>query len=326
MSQPAVALPKISIVTPSLNQGRFLEQCLQSILAQQYPNLELIIIDGGSTDGTLEIIHKYAAQITHWVSEPDAGQSDAINKGFQKATGDLVAWLNADDYYLDDSLRTVALAYQQHPEASFIFGDGVRVNEQGIEKSAFWEGQQPVFDRQALIYGLNYILQPACFINHRYLREIGYLNPDLHYGMDTDLWIRLSGAAEPLAIQAVLAASREYGETKTSSGSFARIEELRRIAEKYSGLPLTPGVLCYYLDTLHRLVESHPEHYPEAFRRDLLTFWEKSGALLSQYNARPNGLPSEQPGHLAQISDQMRSRQRQPFSFRSWLRRIRQNF
>ncbi|TLN09522.1 glycosyltransferase, partial [bacterium] len=319
MSQPAVALPKISIVTPSLNQGRFLEQCLRSIFAQQYSNLELIVIDGGSTDETLDIIHKYAARITHWVSEPDAGQSDAINKGFHQATGDLVAWLNADDYYLDDCLQTVALAYQQHPEASFIFGDGLRVDEQGTEKSSFWEGQAPIFDRRALIYGLNYILQPACFINHRCLKEIGYLNPNLHYGMDTDLWIRLSGIAQPLAVPAVVAASREYGETKTSSGSFARIEELRRIAEKYSDLPLTPGVLCYYLDTLHRLVESHPEHYPESFRRDLLIFWEKSGALLSQYNARPNGLPIGKVSQPDHITSRPRTSQRQSTGLRSWL-------
>lgn len=323
MSQPTSALPKISIITPSLNQGQFLEHCLQSILSQRYENLEMIVIDGGSTDETLEIIQKYAAHLAYWVSEPDAGQSDAINKGFRHATGDLVTWLNADDYYLDNCLQTVASAYQQHPEASFIFGDGLRVDEKGMKKSVFWEGQQPVFDRQALIFGLNYILQPASFINHSYLKNIGYLNQDLHYGMDTDLWVRLSGIAQPLAIPEVLAASREYGETKTSSGSFARIEELRRIAEKYSDLPLTPGVLCYYLDTLHRLAESHPEHYPESFRRDLLIFWEKSSALLNQYHAQPNGLPIGKPGQPANTAGKIHSMQRWPINLRFWLRRFR---
>lgn len=323
MTQTAISLPKISIVTPTLNQGRFLEQCILSVLAQGYDNLELIVIDGGSCDKTLEIIHQYARHITHWVSEPDAGQSDAINKGFRLARGDLVAWLNADDFYLENCLKTVASAYRQHPDASFIFGDGVRVDEQGTHESTFWEGLQPSFDRTALIYGLNYILQPASFINHRCLKEINYLNTDLHYGMDTDLWIRLSGVAEPFAIPAVLAASREYSETKTSSGSFARIEELRRIAEKYSDLPLTPGVLCYYLDTLHHLVESRPEYFPESYRRDLLVFWEKSTALLRQFNARPNGLPMKKMGNSPHKIIDTSPEQQRLFDLRSWLRRLK---
>jgi len=317
------AQPKISIVTPSLNQGRFLEQCLQSVLMQDYPNLELILIDGGSTDQTNEIIQKYQQHLTYWVSEPDKGQSDAINKGFRIASGDLVAWLNADDYYLDNCLMTVALAYQQHPEASFIFGDGMRVDEQGQQKSTFWQGQQPVFDRTALVYGLNYILQPACFINLSHLKEINFLNPDLHYGMDTDLWIRLSEIADPLAIPAVLAASREYGETKTSSGSFARIEELRRITEMHSDLTLTPGVLCYYLDTLHHLVEARPDVYPESYRRDLLEFWEKSAALLSQFHAQPNGFPLMGAGPAVAENQGSTPSSARSAGLRSWFHRLK---
>lgn len=316
MTQNPSAQPKISIVTPSLNQGRFLEQCLQSVLAQDYPNLELILIDGGSTDQTSEIIQKYNQYLTYWVSEPDKGQSDAINKGFRIASGELVAWLNADDYYLDNCLKNIASAFQQRPDASFIFGDGIRVDEQGAQKSIFWEGQQPVFDRTALVYGLNYILQPATFINLRHLKNINFLNPDLHYGLDTDLWIRLSEIAEPFAIPALLAASREYGETKTSSGSFARIEELRQITEMYSHLPLTPGVLCYYLDTLHHLVEARPDIYPESYRRDLLDFWGKSAALLSSFHAQPNGFPLT--GSAVTESHEATRK-----SSRSWLQRLK---
>ena len=315
--------PKISIVTPSLNQGRFLEQCLQSVLAQDYPNLELILIDGGSTDQTSEIIQKYKQHLTYWVSEPDKGQSDAINKGFRNASGELVAWLNADDYYLENCLINVASAYQLHPDASFIFGDGVRVDEHGQQKSTFWQGQQPVFDRTALIYGLNYILQPASFINLSHLKEINFLNPDLHYGMDTDLWIRLSEIAEPFAIPAVLAASREYGETKTSSGSFARIEELRRITEMHSDLALTPGVLCYFLDTLHHLVEARPDVFPDSYRRDLLEFWGKSAALLSQFNAKPNGFPLAGVGSAVAESHDPSHKSGQSGGLQSWLRRLK---
>jgi glycosyltransferase involved in cell wall biosynthesis len=323
MIQNPSAQPKISIVTPSLNQGRFLEQCLQSVLAQDYPNLELILIDGGSTDQTSEIIKKYQQYFTYWVSEPDKGQSDAINKGFRMASGELAAWLNADDYYLDNCLKNVAIAFQQHPDASFIFGDGVRVDEHGQQKSAFWQGQQPVFDRTALVYGLNYILQPASFINMRHLKEINFLDPALHYGMDTDLWIRLSEIAEPFAISAVLAASREYSETKTSSGSFARIEELRRITEKYSNLPVTPGVLCYFLDTLHHLVEARPDIFPESYRRDLLEFWEKSGALLSQFHAQPNGFPLMGAGPSVAEGQGSSRRSTRSASLQSWIQRVK---
>ncbi len=323
MTPVTSAQPKISIVTPSLNQGRFLEQCLQSVLAQDYPNLELILIDGGSTDQTGEIIQKYKQHLTYFVSEPDKGQSDAINKGFRVANGELVAWLNADDYYLDNCLINVAEAYQTHPDASFIFGDGVRVDEHGLQKSTFWQGQQPVFDRTALVYGLNYILQPASFINLSHLKEINFLNPDLHFGMDTDLWIRLSEIGEPLAIPAVLAASREYGETKTSSGSFARIEELRRITEMHSDLALTPGVLCYYLDTLHHLVEARPDIFPDSYRRDLLDFWEKSAALLSQFNAQPNGFPLMGAGSAVAGSQGATRSSARSAGLRSWFHRLK---
>ncbi len=319
-------LPLISIVTPSLNQGRFLEQCIQSVLSQDYDQIELIVIDGGSTDHSLDIIHRYSDYLAYWVSEPDEGQSDAINKGFRHARGDLVAWLNADDYYLENCFKTIAQAYQQHPEASFIFGDGVRVDEQGRQKSAYWEGQEPFFDRTALIYGLNYILQPASFINHRCLREVNYLDPNLHFGMDTDLWIRLSAVAEPIAVPAALAASREYADTKTSSGSFARIEELRRIAEKYSDLPLTPGVLCYFLDTLHGLVAARPDYFPESYRQDLLEFWGKSAALMEQFHAQPNGLPLKNWSSELKASSGFSSADQPGSNFRSLLRRLHRIF
>src|SRR5262245_32047801 len=120
--------PKISIITPSYNQAHFLETCITSVLSQEYSDLEYIIIDGGSTDGSVEIIKKYENQITFWVSEPDEGQSHAINKGFQRATGAIVAWLNSDDFYLPGALTAVAEAHRSAPHASFYFGDGWRVD------------------------------------------------------------------------------------------------------------------------------------------------------------------------------------------------------
>src|SRR5438105_4503434 len=138
MSNPQPAsVPRISVVTPSYNQGRFLEQCIKSVLDQGYPNLEYIIIDGGSTDESVAVIRKYQDRLASWVSERDAGQTDAINKGFRRATGEVVAWMNADDFYLPGAFARIAQAYQQSPQASFYFGNGLRVNEAGQEAGRF---------------------------------------------------------------------------------------------------------------------------------------------------------------------------------------------
>lgn len=283
--------PKISVITPSLNQASFLEDCILSVLEQKYLNLNYIIIDGGSSDGSLAIIEKYAKYLSYWVSEPDRGQSDAINKGLKKATGELVAWLNADDYYLPNALQTVAEAYQENPGASFYFGDGCRVNINGEIKSGYFPNGKVLYSQKALIFGLNYILQPATFIYHQSLEQVGYLDTNLHYGMDTDLWIRLSKLSDPVPVQSRLAATREYANTKTSTGSFRRIEELRLIAEKHSGFPVTPGFLCYFLDTLDKFVQQNEDIYPPAYRLELKRFWAATSNQMALFGARPDGYP-----------------------------------
>lgn len=291
-SSAGMKQPKISIVTPSFNQAIYLEECIRSILDQEYADLEYFIIDGGSGDGSVEIIQKYADRLAGWVSERDRGQSDAINKGLKQATGELVTWLNADDFYLPGALQTVAQAYAQNPQAPFYFGDGLRVNELGEKKQAFFPDGELLFDRGALIFGLNYILQPATFIQRAALEKAGYLDMDLHYGMDTDLWIRLSALGEPAPVKALLAASREHESTKTATGSFKRLEELRLLAEKHSGIPVTPGYLCYFLDTLERYTREHEETYPAWYREKLVAFWAETANLLAQYHARPDGFPT----------------------------------
>lgn len=284
-------VPTLSIVTPSLNQGRFLRQCFESIFSQAYPKLEFLVIDGGSTDETLSVIREYESSISYWVSEPDKGQSDAINKGFRQSSGDIVAWLNADDYYLPGAFASVVTAYQADPAAPFYFGDGYRVDETGAIIGNFFPAGALAFDRQALVMGLNYVLQPSAFINRRCLEQVGYLDTELHYGMDTDLWIRLSGVGMPRIVPSVLAATREYVATKSSSGSFARIEELRRIAQKHAGLPITPGVLCYFLDTLYHFAQARGDVFPAEYLTDIVLFWQKTSALLERYNARSDGFP-----------------------------------
>jgi glycosyltransferase involved in cell wall biosynthesis len=283
--------PRITIVTPSLNQGEYLGRCIESVAQQNYPNLEHFVIDGGSTDGTLAVIRAHEGSIDFWLSAPDGGQSDAINKGLRRASGELVAWLNADDYYLPGAIEHVARAYRDNLSAPFFFGDGLRVSAtEEVIGNFFPEGRQH-FDRYALLLGMNYILQPATFINRSALEEAGYLDTTLHYGMDSDLWMRLSGLGDPVPVRAVLAATREHETTKTASGSFKRIEELRQISMRYSGLSITPGVLCYFLDTLDRYARERGDVFPAHYLTDLVAFWEKTALLLERVNAGPDGFP-----------------------------------
>ncbi len=285
--------PKISIIIPSLNQGRYLRQAIESVLEQEYPNLELLVIDGKSEDESISIIKKYESNIDFWVSEIDEGQSDAINKGFTRSNGDLVAWLNADDYYLPGAFEAISKAYSSNSNAPFYFGDGFRVDKTGQIIAKFFPCDKLSFDRQALIMGLNYILQPSTFINRRYLDKADYLNTDLHYGMDSDLWMRLTKVESPMPIHLPLSASREYETTKTSTGSFERVEELRKISADYSGFSITPGVMCYFLDTLYRFSQEHEDIFTKDYKDDIISFWEKTSRLLEKYNARPDGFPKE---------------------------------
>lgn len=269
-------LPIITIVTPSLNQGAFIEQCLQSVLSQEYPLLELIVIDGGSTDGTVEVLRRLESRLHCWVSEPDKGQSDAINKGFRRAHGEVVAWLNSDDFLLPGALQAVAKAYAENPEAPFYYGDGLRVGLDGQGGKRFFPNGVVPFNREALARGLNYILQPATFISHKHLRAIGELDASLKYAMDTDLWLRLSARGTPVPVDACLAASREYAATKTASGAFARVEEIRRVAERHARETLSPGTLLYFLDTLASALEDGP------LKTEVMRFWEHANRAASQ--------------------------------------------
>ncbi|MCC6424070.1 MAG: glycosyltransferase [Phycisphaerales bacterium] len=288
---PTAHWPKLSIITPSFNQGEFLEQCIESVLSQNYPNLEYLILDGGSTDQSPQIIDRRRQHLTWAISEKDGGQSDAINKGISRATGDLVAWLNADDFYLPGALHTIAQTYRRQPGGSFYFGDGLRVDRQGKSIAGFFPGGRVCFNRPALLMGLNFILQPSTFMDRKMLLQAGMLDGSLHWGMDSDLWMRLSALAPPVPIVAQLSASREYADTKTSTGLFVRIEELRQIAEKHAGAPITPGVLCYFLDTLHKLTRERPDLYPAAYRADIERFWAATAALMGQFGAGTDGFP-----------------------------------
>jgi glycosyltransferase involved in cell wall biosynthesis len=182
----------ISIVTPSFNQAAFLEQTICSVLEQDYTNIEYIIIDGGSTDGSLEIIQRHARCIAWWVSEPDRGQTDAINKGFAHAHGEIFAWLNSDDTYLPGALSEAAAFLSAHPEVGMVYGDANLVDEDGQVIGKFPAAQT---DYNLLRRGYVHIPQQAAFFRAHLWREAGPLDPTFYFAMDYDLWVRLARLA-----------------------------------------------------------------------------------------------------------------------------------
>lgn len=180
--------PKISIVTPSFNQGLFIEQTIKSVINQRYPNLEYIIMDGGSTDGTMEIIKKYESHIAHWESAPDKGQSDAIGKGFAHATGDIIAWINSDDVYFPSALEKVAKAYLANTEASIYAGGLAIGNMTGtITKCSI---PSPL-KKKYFQCGILGVGQPSSFFNTKFYRQISGVAVNLYMRMDNDLMFRL---------------------------------------------------------------------------------------------------------------------------------------
>ncbi|TCL70404.1 glycosyl transferase family 1 [Rhizobium sp. BK251] len=287
--------PKISIVTPSLNQGRFLQDCLDSVAAQNWPDIEHFVIDGRSSDDTLDILERNRSRLTDYVSEPDKGAADAINKGLARCTGDIVAWLNADDFYLPGAFEKLAEAWRENPDAAFWFGNGVRVDEAGKIKSTF-NARNVVYNHRALVEGLDYILQPSTFMNPNVLRKVGLLNTDLRWSFDWDLWLRLAKEASPATIDAQLSATREWEATLTASGGFRRTEELRLMAERYSGKPMTHGALCYWLDTMTGLMRNNPGAFHNKTFKAARQLWSAVQSDMQRLGVDASGMPIRAEG------------------------------
>ena len=224
--------PLISVITPSFNQGPFIEETIQSVLSQDYPHIEYLVIDGGSTDNTIEILRTFEGRLT-WVSEPDNGQADAINKGFRRAQGHILCWLNSDDLYLPKSLSKVAAYFVNHPEVSMIYGGGHLVDREGKFIVRF--PLEP-FDLGHLAEQC-YIFQPAVFFRKEVFDAVGPLNSDLHYCMDYDYWIRigkhLGGGIG--TIFDPLAEARYYPEAKTISKREEGLEEIMATVLRHYG-------------------------------------------------------------------------------------------
>ena len=187
-------LPKITIITPSYNQGQYIEETIRSVLLQGYPNLEYIIIDGGSTDNTVDIIKKYEPYLTYWVSEPDRGQTHAINKGLARATGEIIAYLNSDDYYLPNTFFKVAESFRSFPNADLFHGrcryvddTGAKIGEQWGNIAHFAE----IIDLWGIWWQKQQFVQPEVFWTKRITEKVGSFNEDLYFVMDYEYWCRI---------------------------------------------------------------------------------------------------------------------------------------
>lgn len=223
--------PLISIVTPSFNQVRFLETTIRSVLEQDYPAIEYIIIDGGSTDGSLDIIRRYESRMAHWISEPDSGQAEAINKGLRLATGEIVAWLNSDDVYLPGALREAAEAFKRNRGAGLVYGDGIMVDED-LHVLDFHR-YRPLDLVELLAFEV--LLQPAAFMHRQALEAVGFLNQDYHLILDHELWVRIASRFPIVHVPRYWALERTHPQAKTiaQAGQFVlEAERLRQWAER----------------------------------------------------------------------------------------------
>jgi glycosyltransferase involved in cell wall biosynthesis len=226
--------PKISIVTPSYNQGAYLEETIESVLTQGYPNLEFIVIDGGSDDGSVDIIRRYEQHLSYWVSEEDRGQSHAINKGFAQAHGELLAWLNSDDTLEPGALRTVAEACKKTPSAGAFVGHGAKVNLRGHVEYYKKPGDLTFEGMFRWMDGNNF-MQPSCFFTRKAWESAGPLDEDIHMAMDLDLWLRMAKDYEFKSIDALLSRAKIHGTAKTTASRNLMVVDIALVIIRHGG-------------------------------------------------------------------------------------------
>lgn len=249
-------LPLVSIVTPSLNQGRFLRRAIDSVLSQDYPRIEYLVYDGGSSDESVSILQSYGGRF-FWRSGPgsDAGQSDAVNQGFRRAKGDILGWLNSDDALLPGAVAAAVRHFQAHPDWDLIYG-----NARFIDENDRVLGDYPTaaFDFQRLLQSCC-ICQPAAFWRRSVLERIGPLDPSLHYAMDYDYWMRLDRAGGKLVhVPEFLAFSRVHAATKTVSARVQCYREILSVSRRHAGDASFSQYFAYWHHRCHERLAGWP--------------------------------------------------------------------
>jgi glycosyltransferase involved in cell wall biosynthesis len=229
----------VSVVTPSFNQAAYLEQTIRSVLQQDYPALEYLLVDGGSTDGSLDIIRKYAHRFAWWVSEKDSGQAEAINKGFSHARGEILAWLNSDDYYLPGAVSAAVATFAAHPQAVLVYGNMLAVNARGEIINHLRYRQLRLED----LLAFEIIGQPAVFIRRSAFEKAGGLDATFHFLLDHLLWIKIAQQGEIVHVEQTWAAARYHQMAKNIARPLEFVQEVERIAAWIESQPSLSAAL-----------------------------------------------------------------------------------
>ena len=236
--------PLVTIVTPSFNQAAYLEETIRSVLGQIYPNIEYIVVDGASTDGTLEIIKQYEKKLTRWISEPDKGQTDAINKGFALAKGGILGWLNSDDTLLPNAVEEAVAFLTDHPQVGLVYGNAHYIDENSRVIGNFPAAQTNLAKLRS---GYVHIPQQASFFRKKLWDQVGPLDDSFYFAMDYDLWTRLAAVSELKYIQKLWANFRLHADAKTIAADDRCWPEMLRVHYREGGSRFAPIVLKHQI-------------------------------------------------------------------------------
>jgi glycosyltransferase involved in cell wall biosynthesis len=293
-----ILLPRVSIITPSFNKGPYIEETILSVRNQTYKNIEHIIIDAGSTDETLLILKKYGNDLT-WISELDNGQSDAINKGWRLAKGDIIAYLNADDTYLPNAIETAIHFFEKNPKIYMLYGDGITTDENGKNPRPFHCGE---FIFKDLVFCKCNIFQPSVFLRKEIFDTIGDVDVKLHLAMDLDYWLRIALMYPIGYLPKPLSIAKIYQDAKSSALMHNYITEYEYILDKlFANTHITAEILQYKddaynfvyvkggLDYLHaKMIKEGVRYLSKAFRMSPGGCIKNTMALTLRYLKKSN--------------------------------------
>ena len=250
--------PRVSIVTPSFNQAEFIAETIDTVLSQDYPHIEYHVVDGGSTDGTLDILRGFGDRL-EWISEPDHGQSDAINKGWRRTTGEIIAWLNADDLYRPGAVSKVVAFLASHPDVDMVYGDCDYLDAEGNVGERYHA--RPADGVDLLCSPVTIVPQPATFLRRRVLDSVGYLDETLHNTLDLDYWVRVAARHRIAYLPECLAGFRLHAGSKTMRLAERRNDERLRIYEQFFKAPDLPAHIRRAkrraMSTVHTRIANH---------------------------------------------------------------------